>query len=454
MKGTVRLVSLGCSKNQVDSEVMLALLKERGWVPSTTDEADIVIINTCSFIRDAQEESVDTILAMGAAKAAGKCRRLVVTGCLPQRFGQELLQELPEVDLFLGTGEVPRIGDLLENISGKESAQRLFIGEPTYLYDHTTPRMVTSSPGSTYIKITEGCSNFCSYCVIPTIRGKLRSRTIPSVIQEAKQAVSGGVKEINLIGQDITQFGQDLDAKTNLARLLGGLVKVEGLRWIRLLYAHPAHLTKEAIRLLAQEEKICKYLDLPLQHIDDQILMAMNRKVAEQEVRDLIKSLRKEIPGLILRTSLMVGFPGETREKFQKLLDLVRGTQFDRLGAFTYSREEGTPAAAMKKQVSEKVKAGRYHQLMTLQKQISRKKQKELLGSRVTVLVERPGTSDKVLWEGRTEGQAPEVDGMTFITKGEAHPGEMYEVLITDTTSYDLYGEILGPAYSSTDHSP
>ena len=444
-KRTVRLISLGCPKNLVDSEVMLGLLREKGWVPSAKDEADVVIINTCSFIREAQEESIETILTMAAAKEKGKCRRLVVAGCLPQRYGRELVAELPEVDLFLGTGELHRVADLLENSAEGEFQQKDFIGEPTYLYDHRTPRLITTARGSVYIKISEGCSNCCSYCMIPKIRGKVRSRPLASILLEAEQAVSQGAREINLIAQDTTAYGRDLEDGTDLVGLLQGLAKIGGLRWIRLLYAHPAHVTPELIRLIRNEKKICKYLDLPLQHIDSRLLQAMNRPVSEKDVRELPGRLREEVPGITLRTSLMVGFPGETEKKFQKLLEFARETRFDLLGVFRYSREEGTAAADMKGQVSERIKARRYHQIMRLQKQISQRKQKQQIGSRVEVLVERPGKSSEVLWEGRTQGQAPEVDGITFLTKGNCRPGEIVKVQITDATSYDLYGEVLGP---------
>jgi ribosomal protein S12 methylthiotransferase len=445
-KRTVRLISLGCPKNLVDSEVMLGLLREKGWVPSAKDEADVVIINTCSFIREAQEESIETILTMAAAKGKGKCRRLVVAGCLPQRYGRELVAELPEVDLFLGTGEIHRVADLLEKSAAGELQQKDFIGEPSYLYDHQTPRLITTAPGSVYLKIAEGCSNCCSYCMIPKIRGQVRSRQLASILLEAEQAVSQGAREINLIAQDTTAYGRDLEDGTDLVRLLQGLAKIEDLRWIRLLYAHPAHVTPELIRLIRDEKRICKYLDLPLQHIDSRLLQAMNRPVSEKEVRELLAGLRKEVPGITLRTSLMVGFPGETEKKFQKLLDFVREAQFDLLGVFRYSREEGTAAAEMKGQVSERIKARRYHQIMRLQKQISQRKQKEQIGSRVEVLVERPGKSSAVLWEGRTQGQAPEVDGITLLTKGSCQLGEIVNVQITEATSYDLYGEVLGPA--------
>jgi ribosomal protein S12 methylthiotransferase len=445
-KETVRLISLGCPKNLVDGEVMLGLLQEKGWTPSSKDEADVVIVNTCSFIREAQEESVEMILTMAAAKGKGKCRRLVVTGCLPQRYGGELIAELPEVDLFLGAGEFHRIADLLEKSAKGELQQKDFISEPSYLYDHRTPRLITTAPGSVYIKIAEGCSNCCSYCTIPQVRGRLRSRALPSILLEAEGAISRGAKEINLIAQDTTNYGRDLGDGTDLVRLLQGLAKLEGLRWVRLLYAHPAHVTPELIGLIREERKICKYLDLPLQHVDDHLLQAMNRPVSEKDVRQLLVRLREEVPGIILRTSLMVGFPGETEKRFQKLLDFGQEAQFDLLGVFRYSKEEGTAAAAMKGQVSERIKARRYHQIMRQQKQISLQKQKRKIGSRVEVLVERPGKSSDVLWEGRTQGQAPEVDGITFLTKGNCRPGEIFQVQITDATSYDLYGEVLGPA--------
>jgi ribosomal protein S12 methylthiotransferase len=281
--------------------------------------------------------------------------------------------------------------------------------------------------------------------MIPKIRGKVRSRPLASILLEAEQTVLQGAREINLIAQDTTAYGRDLEDGTELVGLLQGLAKIGGLRWIRLLYAHPAHVTPELIRLIRDEKKICKYLDLPLQHIDSRLLQAMNRPVSEKDVRELPGRLREEVPGITLRTSLMVGFPGETEKKFQKLLEFARETRFDLLGVFRYSREEGTAAADMKGQVSERIKARRYHQIMRLQKQISQRKQKQQIGSRVEVLVERPGKSSEVLWEGRTQGQAPEVDGITFLTKGNCRPGEIVKVQITDATSYDLYGEVLWP---------
>jgi ribosomal protein S12 methylthiotransferase len=338
------------------------------------------------------------------------------------------------------------VAELLEKSTEEEFQPKDFISEPSYLYDHRTPRLITTAPGNVYIKISEGCSNCCSYCMIPKIRGEVRSRALASILLEAEQAVSRGAREINLIAQDTTAYGRDLGDGTDLVRLLQGLARIEDLRWIRLLYAHPAHVKPELIRLIREEKKVCKYLDLPLQHIDSRLLQAMNRPVSEKDVRELLGRLRTEVPGITLRTSLMVGFPGETEKKFQKLLEFVRETQFDLLGVFRYSREEGTVAADMKGQVSERIKARRYHQIMRLQKQISRRKQKKQIGSRVDVLVERPGKSSDVLWEGRTQGQAPEVDGITFLTKGSCRPGDIVKVQITKATSYDLYGEVIGPA--------
>jgi ribosomal protein S12 methylthiotransferase len=440
------MISLGCPKNLVDSEVMLGLLREKGWTPSATDDADVVIVNTCGFIREAEEESIETILSMAAAKEKGKAQKLVVTGCLPQRYGKELLRELPEVDFFVGTGEFHRIADLLEESEKGKMRQKQVIGVPEFLYDHRTPRIHTSFPGSTYLKISEGCANFCSYCVIPRLRGRLRSRPISSILRETKQAVCRGVKEINLIGQDITAYGRDRRDRAGLVTLLKGLVKVEGLRWVRLLYAHPAHITPELVHLIRDEEKICKYLDIPLQHVNEGILKAMNRPAPDKRIPDFLDWLREEIPEVVLRTSLMVGFPGETERIFRELLGFVREAQFDRLGVFPYSREEGTPAASLKGQVPDRIRRERYRKIMSLQKKISLKKQKAMVGSRVPVLVERPGNAPGILWEGRTPGQAPEVDGTIFLIRGDACPGEMVKARITDAGPYDLYGKILGPA--------
>jgi len=440
---SIRVFSLGCPKNLVDSEVMLGLLHQAGWTLSLGEEAEVVLVNTCGFIRDAKEESIEAILRAARDKEAGKYKYLVVTGCLPQRYKKDLRQELPEVDLFLGTNEVGEAAGLLEKLVRGELKKKQIIGRPRFLYDHETPRILSSGPGSAYIKIAEGCSNCCSYCVIPKIRGRLRSRSIPSVLVEVEKAAAQGVKEVTLIAQDLTAFGQDARDGVKLTALLRSLVQVEGIRWIRLLYAHPAHLTPELVSLIREEEKICKYLDLPIQHIHDGILKAMNRRISGRSLREVLAKIRREVPGIALRTSLMVGFPGETKKAFQELFEFVKEFEFDHLGVFTYSPEEGTRAGKMRGRVPAKIQAERYHQIMALQKKISRKKQEQQVGSRVEVLIEGAGKKAGVIWEGRTQRQAPEIDGLTLLTKGEALPGEMVEARITRAAAYDLYGEIL-----------
>lgn len=439
----VHFISLGCAKNLVDSEVMLGLLQEKGWQPSPREKATVAIINTCAFIEEAKRESLATIGRLAAAKEKGKFQFLVVAGCLPQRYKSELAKELPEIDLFLGPGDIPRVAELLSELMERKLAKREFISRPTYLYDHQTPRLVSTSPGSAYVKIAEGCANFCSYCIIPQIRGRLRSRHPHSVVREVQILISQGVQEINLIAQDITNYGRDHRDGRGLLDLLKKLVKINGLKWIRLLYAHPAHLDQDLLCFIKEEEKVCKYLDLPLQHIDDHILRAMNRPYSSAMVHALLEKIKKEIPEITLRTSLIVGFPGETERRFQRLIAFVKEAQFDHLGVFRYSREEGTKAAHLPGQIPEKIKEERYHQIMRLQRQISWRKQKEKIGSRLEVLIERPGRRAGILWEGRTQGQAPEVDGLTFLQKGEARPGEIRRVRITKATFYDLYGEIL-----------
>ncbi len=440
---TVHLLSLGCAKNLVDSEVMLGLLREEGWIPSPHGRATVAIINTCAFIKEAKMESLTAILEATQAKERGQYEYLVVTGCLPQRYKSTLVQELPEVDLFLGLEYIPQLAKFLNKLMQKKLPRREFVRRPTFLYDHQTPRLLSTAPGSAYIKIAEGCANCCAYCVIPQIRGELRSRKISSVIEEAEWLVGQGVKEINLIAQDITNYGRDLRRSGDLTNLLRRLVKVPGLKWIRLLYAHPAHIDNNLISVIKEEEKICKYLDLPLQHIDDQILTAMNRPYTSVKVWQLLERIRKEVPEMVLRTSLIVGFPGETEKKFQRLLDFVKEAQFDHLGVFIYSREEGTPAAYLKGHVPERVKEERYRQIMLAQRRISWRKQKEKVGRVMEVLIEEPAKKKGILWQGRTPGQAPEVDGVTFLNKGKAARGEIKRVLITKATAYDLYGEIL-----------
>lgn len=437
----VSLISLGCPKNLVDAEVMLGHLPDdRFSITNDEASADIIIVNTCAFIRDAQEESVDTILDVADYKKKGACKLLVVTGCLPQRYQKEIKKELPEVDLFMGTADAPRIVELLEgHLKGGLDHS---IGLPDYLYDHTTPRAKSSPFYSTYIKIAEGCANHCSYCVIPTVRGTLRSRTIESVVSEVQRMVLSGVKEFNLIAQDITAFGIERGNGSELTALLKELVKIPDLKWLRLLYAYPDGVTDELLDLMALEESICPYLDIPIQHIDDQILGAMNRRVSESDIRSLLTRIRSKVPNMTLRTSLIVGFPGETEAQFKKLLSFVEEGQFERLGVFRYSREQGTPASRLSGQVSERVKLSRLKKLMKAQSRASFKKNLALKGHIEQVLVEGYSEETDLLLRGRSRRQAPDVDGQVYITSGHANIGDIVDIKITDSSEHDLIGEI------------
>ncbi len=439
----VSLVSLGCPKNLVDAEVMLGHLPaQRFDIIVDESQADIIIVNTCSFINDAKEESIDTILEVADYKETGACRMLIVSGCLPQRYQEDLQQQLPEVDLFLGVSEGARIVELIDRQLGSDSST-LEIGAPDYLYDHTTPRVNSSPAYTSYVKIAEGCSNRCSYCIIPQLRGDLRSRSIASVVTEVRALAAQGVTEINLIAQDITAYGRDRQDGATIEGLLKELVKVEEIVWIRLLYAYPDGVSDELIELIATQEKICNYLDLPLQHIDDAILKQMNRRLGEQDVRELLQRMRTRIPDLTLRTSFIVGFPGESREQFEKLLTFVEEGHFERVGVFRYSREEGTPAAAFPHQVPAPTKKSRLNKLMKAQARVSFAKNRALVGRVEQVLIEGYSDETDLLLKGRSARQAPDIDGQYLITAGHADVGEYVSLKITDSSEYDLIGEMI-----------
>jgi len=444
-KEKVSLVSLGCPKNLVDAEVMLGYLAGEGYEVTTDErEADIIIVNTCSFIKEAKQESIDTILDLADRKHDGRCRLLIVTGCLPQRYQEELAVELPEVDIFVGTGDYPRIAEIIAE-QRRSGGQVRYTGDPNFLYNEDLPRLKSSPGYSAYLKIAEGCSNCCSYCVIPSLRGSFRSRPMAMLIHEARGLVEGGVKEINLIAQDITAYGRDLAPGESLEALVGELVKIPGLSWLRLLYAYPDGIRDSLIRLIRDEEKVCKYLDIPLQHISDPILKQMNRRSSESDIRTLINRLRAEIPEIALRTSLIVGFPGETEEDFSKLLHFVEESRFDHLGVFCYSREEGTPAAAMPGQVSERIKRDRYKKLMRAQARVSFKRNRRLVNTTEQVIVEGYSEETELLLKGRSSRQAPDIDGQVYITTGTANVGDIVTIRITDSSDYDLIGEIISP---------
>lgn len=440
MKETFCLVSLGCPKNLIDSEVTVGLLAKEGH-PLTTDpsRADVIIVNTCSFIKEATQEAIETVLQLARYKREGRCRLLIVSGCLPQRYGKVLEKELPEVDFFVGTGAFQKIPRLI----AQEKRKKSYLSGSTFLYNDRTPRILSTPRPTAYLKIAEGCSRTCTFCTVPKIRGPYRSRRIPSILREAEALAGQGVRELILIAQDTTAFGQDLRDGTTLEKLLHQLVRIDGLRWIRILYGYPklAHFTEGLLELLSKEEKLCPYLDLPIQHIDDEILRRMGRRTKGDEIRKLIGNLRASIPGIALRTSLIVGFPGETEKQFETLLRFVEEVRFDHLGVFKYSPEEGTPASQFVGAIPEEIKEERFRTLMETQKTISLKKYEKMVGQKREVLVEgRDG--ERPLLKGRLKTQAPEIDGCVFL-KGKAQPGQWVEALITQALPYDLIGKVV-----------
>jgi ribosomal protein S12 methylthiotransferase len=439
-KHNVHLISLGCAKNLVDSENMLGILRERGFnvVPDLA-AAETAIVNTCGFIRSSVEEALDTILEVAAEKKKGNLRRLFVVGCLVQRYGYKLRKELPEVDGWIGTGEIHRIGKVLDQERCGEKG--LLIGRPAYLADHKTPRLRTTPFYTAYLKIAEGCSHRCTYCTIPKLRGPFRSRTLDSLVSEAEGLAGEGVKDINLIAQDITMYGRDLEA--SLEDLLERLVKVRGIRWIRLLYGHPHRVSNRLLRIMDREEVICPYLDLPLQHVHVKVLKAMGRDDERVNPWELIERIRSRKRHISLRTTLMVGFPGETEQAFRELYEFVRAAEFDHLGAFIFSPETGTPAARLGRRVKREEAEERLDAVMRLQAGISRKKGKSLVGKTIPVLVEGASHETDLLLRGRTATMAPDVDGQVLINKGIGRIGEILPVRITEAHAYDLVGETL-----------
>lgn len=417
----VAITSLGCPRNLVDSEIILGSLKEKGFEISDIEEgADISIVNTCSFIESAREESIDTILEAARLKKEGRIKYLVVCGCLPQLYKDKLAKALPEIDLILGTTDFSKIKS-------------------------HSPRFSLTPKHYAYVKVSEGCDNLCSYCIISHIRGRFRSRTIESIIEEIGVLSEGGaLKELNLIGQDTTQFGIDRCGKIRFPELLKRISRLKNsIRWIRILYTHPAHYTDELISAVRDERKICKYLDLPIQHISDKILKKMNRHTTRSDIITLIEDLRKNIPGLVLRTSVIVGFPSETDKDFKELLGFLEETRFERLGAFLYSKEKDTKALRFKNQIPEKEKKARFDEVMKLQQKVSEDINKSWLGRTAEVLIDEhvEGEVDRFL--GRTQADAPEVDGNVYVSGKGLKTGEFYSVKITDTLEYDLVGEAI-----------
>jgi ribosomal protein S12 methylthiotransferase len=442
----LHIISLGCSKNLIDSEVMSGLLSQSGrQLVGKSEEADVVIVNTCAFINPAKEEAIEEILTLAEEKKKGRREfRLIVAGCLAQRYGKELLTQIPEVDLFIGTGEVANIVRHINGLDKEKASRAAVITKPDFLMNSQHARILSSTAASTYLKISDGCSNCCTYCAIPSIRGKARSRQPADILREAASLVDRGIKEIIITGQDTTAYGRDLKSRPQLSELLSDMAKIRGIKWLRLLYAHPAHITTDVLEAIAAGKKICRYIDLPIQHIDDGILKAMNRKVTSAQISDVIAGARRIIPDVAIRTSLIVGFPGETQRKFDRLLSFVRSTKFDHLGVFTYSREEGTGAAELKSQIPEKEKELRREIILNEQAAVSRAVNKTLIGKDLEVLIEEKSDRTDFAFMGRCRRQAPEIDGVTYVKTGKAQIGSIARCRIIAADDYDLFSEIIG----------
>jgi ribosomal protein S12 methylthiotransferase len=470
----IGFVSLGCPKNLVDSEVMMGLLAAGGaQITTRAEDADVIVVNTCSFIESAKQESVDTILEMAQHKTAGRAQKLIVAGCLVERYRNEIQKNIPEVDAVVGTGELQQIlsaaGIAPPSSAGspfvilnsrsegdaREAAGRFSKGEwdgaiadlPNYLYDENTPRLLATPKYSAYIKIAEGCDHPCSFCIIPQLRGKFRSRRFESVIAEAERLAEQGMREITLIGQDTTCYGEDLGLKDGLALLLERLAQIEKLRWVRFLYAYPNKITGKLLQTIAAHEKICSYIDVPLQHASPDVLKRMKRGAGADIFLRSVEKMRREISGLTLRTSFIVGFPGESQDDFEQLCRFVHEAQFDWLGVFGYSDEEGAGAFALADKVPRREIERRRKKLMSMQKQISRKKKRALVGQQFDLLLSGPSAETELLWEGRTEMHAPEIDGTVYVNdfgdREDVREGEFYRCEITEAHDYDLVARIV-----------
>lgn len=437
----ILFISLGCDKNLVDSEEMLGLLNSRGYTFTDDEtEADVIIINTCCFINDAKEESVQTILEMAEYKKTGKCKALIVTGCMAQRYKQEILDEVSEVDQVLGTTAYEKIVEAVdEALAGSRGVEEKPL---SYLPQTDAKRMVTTGGHYAYLKIAEGCNKCCTYCIIPKLRGRYRSVPMERLIEQAKELAAQGVKELILVAQETTVYGVDLYGKKSLHLLLEQLCQISGLRWIRILYCYPEEIYEDLIQTMKREEKICHYLDLPIQHASDAVLRRMGRRTTRADLEQIVTHLREEIPDIVLRTTLIAGFPGETEEQHQEVMEFIDEMEFDRLGVFAYSQEEDTPAASMPDQIDEETKLNWQEELMELQQEIAFDRAEERTGSVVTAMIEGK-VADEDAYVARTYGDAPNVDGLLFVqTTEELNSGDFVRVRITGAVEYDLIGEL------------
>ena len=437
----IMFISLGCDKNLVDSEKMLGMLADKGFeFTDDESEAEVAVVNTCTFIHDAKEESINTLIEMGQYKTEGKLKALIATGCLAQRYHEEIREEIPEVDAILGTTAIEHIVEAVEEVLAGEKSEHM--EDIQYLAATKGRRVVTTGGHFAYLKIAEGCDKFCTYCIIPKVRGRFRSVPMEDLLTEAKSLAAQGVKELILVAQETTLYGKDLYGKKCLAELLHKLCEIEDLYWIRILYCYPEEIDDELIAAIRDEEKVVPYLDLPIQHASDTILKRMGRRTSNEDLRRIIGKLRSEIPDIALRTSLITGFPGETEEDHEELYRFVNEMEFDRLGVFTYSREENTPAAVMPNQIDEEVKEARRDEIMELQQAIAFEKAEDMVGQVLWCMIEGK-VADEDVYIGRTYKDAPNVDGYIFVqTSATLMTGDFVKVQVTDSNEYDLIGEI------------
>jgi len=437
----VGMVSLGCPKNLVDGEVMLGRLRDAGYrLANDPGAAEVLVVNTCAFIDRARQESIDAILEMAREKERGRARRLVVTGCLSQRYDAELRREIPEIDATLGTGQVE---DIVEAVGGASTSLAPADGPPTWIYDHTAPRVLSTPPWLAYVKISEGCDYTCSFCIIPTLRGRHRSRNVEDVVAEVRGLAAGGVREVVLVAQDSTRYGLDHGLRDGLAYLLRRLGRVDGIRWVRVMYAYPATLSDGILDAIGSEEKVVKYVDIPLQHASEPVLRRMKRPTGRGNLLGMVERIRRRVPGVAVRTSFIVGFPGETDEDFERLLEFVKTAEFDHVGVFTYSDEEGTASYELTSRVEPRVREARRRRLMSLQKRISRRRNRRRVGERHTVLVEGTHPESDLLMRGRLATQAPDIDGQVIVNDGTAAPGSFVTCEVTEGHPYDLVARVV-----------
>lgn len=436
---TIHFISLGCPKNRVDTEVMLGVSDLSGFRHvSRPEDASVIVINTCGFIAEAKEESIDTILEMGALRASGSCEKLVVAGCLSQRYPDELAAEMPEVDHFLGSSDMLKLREVLER-----DAPRMLVGNPAeYMLRASDPRHLSQGVHSAYVKIAEGCNRSCAFCTIPSFRGTQRSRPVDDVVEEVRRLASLGTVEVNLISQDTVAYGRDRADGVDLAALVRAVADVDGLRWVRLFYLYPETLSEGLLELLAEHDKVLPYVDMPLQHASDAMLRRMRRGHGGDRLRRVVERLRERVEPLVFRTAFIVGHPGETEEDFAELLAFIRWAEFDRVGAFRYSAEAGTASGEMEAQLEPALIASRHRELMAAQRPISRAKLDAMVGREIEVLVEGVSDESELLLQGRFWGQAPEIDGQVFLANGAARPGELRRALVTEAADYDLVADL------------